>query len=143
MKDDKRDQATGASIPNRILGSLRDALAAASRDATGEITVGARTEILPKDPPAAVKAALDTPAPAPAALPPPPAQSAADALREAKAPARGHYEASDPTTRVVRGKNVDAALAPAPDASGRTQVIRGKPKVARHGFEQDPWWVGW
>jgi hypothetical protein len=145
MKDDKRGQtgqATGGSIPNRILGSLRDALAAASRDATGEITVGARTEILPKDPPAAAKAALETPAPPPAASPPPPAQSAADALREAKAPGRGHYEASEPTTRVVRGKGQDAIVAPAPDATGRTQVIRGKPKVARNGFEQDPV-VGW
>ena len=30
-------------MPNRLLGSLRDALTAASRDATGEITVGERT----------------------------------------------------------------------------------------------------
>jgi hypothetical protein len=146
MKDDKREgqaPATGGSIPNRILGSLRDALAAASRDATGEITVGVRTEILPKDQPAA-KAASSEPQPAAAAPPPPPAaavQSAAEALREAKAPTRSHYEAAEPTTRVVRGKSADAAIAPATDA-GRTQVIRGKPKVARVGFEQDPV-VGW
>ena len=146
MKDDKREgqsPATGGSIPNRILGSLRDALAAASRDATGEITVGVRTEILPKDAPPAAKAAPE--ARAPVAAPPPPAaaavQSAAEALREAKAPTRGHYEAAEPTTRVVRGKNADAAMAPAAD-TGRTQVVRGKPKVARGGFEQDPV-VGW
>ena len=145
MKDDKRESqapATGGSIPNRILGSLRDALAAASRDATGEITVGVRTEILPKDAPAA-KAASEPQTPA--AAPPPPAaaavQSAAEALREAKAPTRGHYEAAEPTTRVVRGKSADAAIAPSVD-SGRTQVVRGKPKVARGGFEQDPV-VGW
>ena len=145
MKDDKREgqaPATGGSIPNRILGSLRDALAAASRDATGEITVGVRTEILPKDAPAA-KAASEPQTPA--AAPPPPAaaavQSAAEALREAKAPTRGHYEAAEPTTRVVRGKSADAAIAPSVD-SGRTQVVRGKPKVARGGFEQDPV-VGW
>src|SRR4029079_18303574 len=135
MKDDKREgqsPATGGSIPNRILGSLRDALAAASRDATGEITVGVRTEILPKDAPPAAKAATEMRTPA--AAPPPPAaavvQSAAEALREAKAPTRGHYEAAEPTTRVVRGKSADAAIAPAAD-TGRTQVVRGKPKVAR------------
>lgn len=147
MKNDKREgqaPATGGSIPNRILGSLRDALAAASRDATGEITVGVRTEILPKDAPTAAKAASEPQTPA--AAPPPPAaaavQSAAEALREAKAPTRGHYEAAEPTTRVVRGKSADvAAVAPATD-SGRTQVVRGKPKVARGGFEQDPV-VGW
>ena len=68
MKDDKREgqsPATGGSIPNRILGSLRDALAAASRDATGEITVGERTEILPKDKPPVVKAAPEAHTPAP------------------------------------------------------------------------------
>ncbi len=146
MKDDKREgqtPATGGSIPNRILGSLRDALAAASRDATGEITVGVRTEILPKDAPPAAKAASE-PHP-PAAAPPSPSaaavQSAAEALREAKAPTRSHYEAAEPTTRVVRGKSADAAIAPTAD-TGRTQVVRGKPKVARGGFEQDPV-VGW
>ena len=147
MKDDKREgqaPATGGSIPNRILGSLRDALAAASRDATGEITVGVRTEILPKDAPTAAKAASEPQTPA--AAPPPPAaaavQSAAEALREAKAPTRGHYEAAEPTTRVVRGKSADVAAVATATDSGRTQVVRGKPKVARGGFEQDPV-VGW
>ena len=148
MKDDKREPGgqappTGGSIPNRILGSLRDALAAASRDATGEITVGVRTEILPKEPPAVVKAASEQQPPA--AVPPAPSsaavQSAVEALREAKAPPRGHYEATEPTTRVVRGKSADPVVAPPAD-TGRTQVIRGKPKVARGGFEQDPV-VGW
>jgi hypothetical protein len=146
MKNDKRESqspATGGSIPNRILGSLRDALAAASRDATGEITVGVRTEILPKDAPPAAKAASEPQHPA--AAPPPPSaaavQSAAEALREAKAPTRGHYEAAEPTTRVVRGKSADAAIAPTAD-TGRTQVVRGTPTVARGGFEQDPV-VGW
>lgn len=144
MKDEKKPNPTagGASIPNRILGSLRDALAAASRDATGEITVGERTEILPKDQAAAAK----PPAPAAAIAPSPPApaapQSAADAVREAKAPARGHYEAAEPTTRVVRGKTPASDLAPSTAASPKTQVVRGKPKVARASFEQDPV-VGW
>jgi hypothetical protein len=148
MNDRKRGQAqspaTGGSIPNRILGSLRDALAAASRDATGEITVGERTEILPKDPPRDRLATATLPAEplAPTVPSPPPApQSAAEALREAKAPARVHYETAEPTTRVVRGKSMDAAALHAAD-TGKTQVVRGKPKVARGAFEQDPV-VGW
>jgi hypothetical protein len=143
MTDDKRAKpnppAAGASMPNRLLGSLREALAAASRDATGEITVGERTEILPKEQPSAAKAAGQPPQAA--ATPPTPAAqlSAAEAVREAKAPGRGHYEATDPTTRVVRGKGSD----PGPAAqSVRTQVVRGKPKVARDNFEEDPV-VGW
>ncbi len=150
MTDDKRAKANppaapGGSIPNRLLGSLREALAAASRDATGEITVGERTEILPKEQPQDAQAAK----PAGQAQPPPlatPAQSqptaqltAAEAVREAKNPGRGHYEA-EPTGRVARGKGGDAV----PIAAGpsRTQVVRGKPKVARASFEQDPI-VGW
>jgi hypothetical protein len=142
MTDDKRAKAnqvaaTGASIPNRILGSLRDALAAASRDATGEITVGERTEILPKDQPGAKPPTQAAPALAMPPVQPPTQQSAADAVREAKTPGRSHYEAAEPTTRVTRGK------APEPAAtSNKTQVVRGKPKVTRGSFEQDPV-VGW
>ena len=50
MKDEKRPPAgqpaqAAGSLPNRILGSLRDALNAASRDdRTGELSVGARAE---------------------------------------------------------------------------------------------------
>jgi hypothetical protein len=141
MKDGKRGQdgqvpATGGSIPNRILGTLRDALAAASRDATGEITVGERTEILPREPAAAAKPVPESPAPAP-----PPPQSAAEAVREAKAPARVPVETAEPTTRVVRGRSIETRAAPAAD-TGRTQVVRGKPRVTRGNFEQDPV-VGW
>ena len=82
MTDDKRAKAnppaaTGGSMPNRLLGSLREALAAASRDATGDITIGERTEILPREQP---RDAQDAQAAKPAdqAQPPPlatPAQS--------------------------------------------------------------------
>jgi hypothetical protein len=146
MKEDKRGQAArstagGDSIPSRILGSLRDALAAASRDATGEITVGERTELLPREQPASGKPAGESPTPTADSTTAPPAQSAAEALREAKTPTRGHYEAGEPTTRVVRNKSADPAPSAASDV-GRTQVVRGRPKVARGGFEQDPV-VGW
>jgi hypothetical protein len=148
MTDDKRAKATppaaaGGSLQNRLLGSLREALAAASRDATGEITVGQRTEILPKEQPQGAKAASPVqppPTPTPAPKEPTAALTAAEAVREAKAPSRGHFEA-EPTAPVARGKGSGEA---APIAAGpaRTQVVRGKPKVARASFEQDPV-VGW
>jgi len=143
MTDNKRAKANppaaGGSMSNRLLGSLREALAAASRDATGEITVGARTEILPKEQPPAAKAPGQPPQATAPPLTPAAQLSAAEAVREAKAPGRGHYEVADPTTRVVRGKGSD----PGPAAqSVRTQVVRGKPKVARDNFAEDPV-VGW
>jgi hypothetical protein len=154
MKGDKREQAAraagaaGASIPNRILGSLRDALAAASRDATGEITVGERTEILPREqvdagkPGAQRSGSGDSVGPA-AAGQQPQTVTAAEALRQAKSPApRVHYEAGEPTTRVVRGKAGNEPGEPLARDAVKTQVVRGKPKIAHDAFEQDPV-VGW
>ena len=144
MKNNKRgktDEAAAGSMPSRILGSLREALAAASRDATGEITVGERTELLPREGTDAARQSSPIPAAAPkAASEHPPAQSAAEAVRRAKTPTPEQLEAGDPTTRVVRGK-VDALELPTAGDS-RTQVVRGKPKIARAGFDQDPV-VGW
>lgn len=144
MKDDKRgksNEAAGASMPGRLLGTLREALAAASRDATGEITVGERTELLHRDGPDTARPATPPPAAKPAAAELPVAQSAAEAVRQAKAPPREHVETAEPTTRVVRGK--PPALPQASDgADPKTQVVRGKPKIARAGFEHDPV-VGW
>ncbi len=158
MKDDKRPGSgqpapASASIPNRILGSLRDALNAASRDdRSGEITVGERTDVLPKttavEPPKPAPAVAAAPAPTAQAprtpdIPTVPAQqmSAADALREAKAPTRTHFEAGEPTTRAVRAPTAAAAATPATEAP-KTQVIRGRPKTVAATFHQDPV-VGW
>jgi len=130
MKEDKRGQTEppGGSIPNRILGTLRDALAAASRDATGEVTLAERTELLPRDDKDAQ--------PAPAKL-----QSAAEAVKQAKAPAPETSQ-GEPTTRVVRGRESGKPPA-APEVNDvKTQVVRGKPKIAREAFTQDPV-VGW
>ena len=161
MKDDKKGAGgsgqpaqSAGSIPNRILGSLRDALNAASRDErSGEITVGERTDVAAKaaaaEPAKAAVTPAATPRPATAVARPevptvPAAQqmSAADALREAKTPTRAHFEA-EPTTRVVHGS---PAATPKPAASatdvGKTQVIRGKPKNVNAAFHQDPV-VGW
>jgi hypothetical protein len=133
----------------RFLGSLKDALVAASREDTGQSPM--------------IKLAGSSPAvpaaPAPVvALPPPSASgadasskasnpnntaalSAAEAAREARAAAvpmaDRHVEADGPpTTRVVRA-SVKAAEAPQ-----RTQLVRGKMQVKRGAFDQDPV-VGW
>ncbi len=126
--------------PNRgaqgIIGSLREALAAASRDET------ARNELLPPQPLAAASA-----------LPPPHPKdpsdmrreppSAAEAARDARGgtpnipPADLPLEAdAPPTTRVLRGAK------PAAEAPARTQLVRGKSSISRQSFHQDPV-VGW
>jgi hypothetical protein len=121
MKDGKRggggQPVSAASMPNRIMGSLRQALAAASRDVTGEVPGEERTELLPRDRPGGEPAHANPASGSTAGGPrpaQPPAQSAAEALRAAKS-------------------SGDAA---------RTELVRGKPKVAHIGFHQDPV-VGW
>lgn len=149
MKDDKRPAAgqtpppTG-SLPNRILGSLRDALNAASReDRTGEMSLGGRPD------PASGKAAAEVHKGVPAAGAGRPVEGPAPtpqpAGAEAKSPAREpkHFEAADPTTRLKRGDSPAAksAVAISVDAA-KTQALRGKPKVLRNSFLADPV-VGW
>jgi FHA domain len=126
-----------ASKAGGLLGSLRDALAAASRDDTGA--------------PAMMKSASPTSASSAAAIPlaqlPPPLPSdamakpqnsglsAAEAAKEVRAtPPERHVEAAEPpTTRVMRG-----GLAKVQDAPARTQLVRGKTPIKRGAFEQDP-----
>ena len=153
MKDEKRaangqpPQANG-SLPNRILGSLRDALNAASRDdRTGEMSLGGRTDrVSGKAPPEVPK-----PVPPPAAGRPPEipivAPQGTEALRDAKGVTRDprHFEAGDPATQSLRAASVGPkTVAPAPAAvdASKTQAVRGKPKVLRNGFHSDPV-VGW
>jgi hypothetical protein len=129
----------------RFLGSLKDALVAASRDDTqrsaapepvAEAPAHAAAKVeLPK---AAEPAKSETAAaPAGAGL------SAAEAAREVKGqtslkPQDRHLEfGAPPTTRVVRG----GAPKVEPDTA-RTQLVRGKVQVKRGEFEQDPV-VGW
>jgi hypothetical protein len=162
MKDMKRSaletpaSTAGASIPNRILGSLRDALNAASRESTGEVS-GSRNPEEPAARPGAPAAGASAPAAlrlanAPARPPEAPAVaptqpvSAAEALRLAKTPAPelASDEDKEPTTRVVRAGPAlkPAPASAAPEEVGRTQAVRGKPKVTRTTFHQDPV-VGW
>jgi hypothetical protein len=152
MKDEKRASggqsplSAAASMPNRILGSLRDALNAASRDdKSGEITIGEKVERAPAKAaseaaakPVTVGRSPEIPTVVPAPI------SAADAVREAKTPAareHPHYEAGEPTTQALRASAAKAAAAAA-GVSNRTQAVRGRPKVVRNTFHQDPV-VGW
>jgi hypothetical protein len=151
MKDEKRAAAEqtpqpAGSLPNRILGSLRDALNAASRDdRTGEMSLGGRPDQ------ASGKAALEakpaTPVVGGAAGRPPESQAPAPQPSggEAKALTREpkHFEAADPTTQLKRGASppVKPAVAISADAA-KTQAVRGKPKVLRNDFLADPV-VGW
>ncbi|MCC7253312.1 FHA domain-containing protein [Hyphomicrobium sp.] len=128
----------------RFLGSLKDALVAASREDTGrqEAAVAQRAQAAQ-----ASEAVIAAPSPEAAAqLPAPRAEgatpSAAEAAREARAPRvtveSQHVEAdSPPTTRVVR-----ASAKPSEAGGARTTLVRGKQQVARGAFEQDPV-VGW
>lgn len=122
-----------------FLGSLKDALVAASREDTGRQDAQQRAAS-PSEGVVAVPApegsTVQLPAPrAEAALP-----SAAEAAREARTPRvtdNRHLEAdAPPTTRVVR-----AAAKPA-ESGSRTTLVRGKTQVTRGAFEQDPV-VGW
>jgi len=140
--------------PGGFLGSLREALAAASRDDTSrgaESVAGKRaprfdgpsldagaaadkqaeaTQLIRKDLPAAADAVREARAGAPNVPP----------LVRAQVPFEPE-EVAAPTTRVVRP--TPAQRQPAVAArEDRTQILRGKPKVARGEFEQDPV-VGW
>lgn len=146
----------------RFLGSLRDALAAASRDDTVQ---PARPAGSPSD---TAKAAASSPPPLPANPPlggengvamsdepteihnPARSPSAAEAAREARggtpnvppvaAVHREHHVEYDapPTTRVVRNE----AQRQADPGPARTQMLRGKQHVQRGEYTQDPV-VGW
>ncbi|MGE0628277.1 MAG: FHA domain-containing protein [Hyphomicrobiaceae bacterium] len=147
---DGRERAGADKQSPRFLGSLRDALLAASKD---DPTKSQPAIALPAD-----KATH--------ALPPPQREltmtaiaddgssgdsgttlgpSAAEAAREARGgtpnipPADRHVEFdAPPTTRVVR----NAKPAGEEDAPARTRLVRGRQKIQRQQFHQDPV-VGW
>jgi hypothetical protein len=149
MKEEKAGQAARAG---RFLGSLKDALVAASRDDTQP----APAPVLPPPPkPVAALPAPDTPAAAPPAADQPAAAAAIPSAEEAARQARGastpleqrHVEIdAPPTTRVVRSPRKESAAMPDAEddvtAPARTQIVRGKQRVERGEFNQDPV-VGW
>jgi FHA domain len=156
--EDKKGQQ-GAK-PARFLGSLKDALVAAGRDDTVR---GAKPQAEPEPVTQAIAKPRDATqkverdAGGEAAAPKEPVTvaagavlSAAEAAREAKSqtslkPADKHVEfAAPPTTRVVRGagKEPEQEAAETTSDAPRTQLVRGKVKVERGDFDQDPV-VGW
>lgn len=141
--------AVGPQARNSLFGSLKDALAAASRDDTvpaaagGAVSASATPPPMPVMPDMAAKVAEALAATgepqngAPGASP-----SAADAAREVKGAPRpldqSMAEADrPPTTRVFRSPQKPATEEPA-----RTSLVRGKQQVKRGVFETDPV-VGW
>jgi len=123
------DETAGGS-DRRLMGSLREALAAASRS---EGTPAASAEKEPR--------ALPMP-PSPPVLTPPPTSaeqrtipSASQAVAEVRA---GASSSDAPQTKVLR-----PGISRIPVAGGsRTQLVRGKSLVKRTEFHQDPV-VGW
>ncbi len=120
----------GGGNERRLMGSLRDALAAAGA---------------PSRPPSPSVPALipapDNSAPAQKVEPlPPPALPSTEAARPVVSRADSHIEVEAPQTKVVRGLN--ARLPNKEATAARTQLIRGKSAVKRVEFHQDPV-VGW
>lgn len=139
-----------------FLGTLKDALVAASRDETGKPQKPAES-IAPEASPAAI--ALPPPVapsePAPDVEPSPVTTrvkegntglSAAEAAREARTRGPHHATSPDahveadtpPTTRVVKTPSAPKAE----KSTERTQLVRGRQQVKRGEFERDPV-VGW
>lgn len=134
----------------RFLGSLKDALVAASREDTGRQQAAVAQRVSAAAAPAASEGVIAVPGPdgGAAQLPAPRADgaspSAAEAAREARTPRTTddrHLEAdAPPTTRVVRA---GSKREPDEASSGsRTTLVRGKMQVKRGAFDQDPV-VGW
>jgi len=159
----------GGKAGGSILGSLRDALAAAGRDDAGspdrvpstremkdvtnalpqpaaQAPAAAQSEAAPHmahaadEPPASDDDANNAPAP------PPLHKSAAEAARDARGGLPNvpvvDFKVEDemPTTDVVRDPIIAAAATPSDET--RTQIVRGKQRVERGDFAQDPV-VGW
>jgi len=134
----------------RFLGTLKDALVAASRDDTHggmktKATPHAVTQPIAKPEDSTQKtrsAAAAATGSAAASTAAPATMSAAEAARVVKAqtslkPQDKHVEfTAPPTTRVVRGGGKTQ------DTPARTQLVRGKVQVERGAFDQDPV-VGW
>lgn len=134
---DEQGRSQVARTTGRFLGSLREALVAASRDdPTKDSPPDAKQaragELQPPEQPAQMRREMQ-------------GAGAAEAAREARGgtpnipPVDRHIESdSPPTTRVVRAP---PAAVPG-DGAERTKLVRGKVKVVRGVFQQDPV-VGW
>ena len=124
MKDEKRTPAgqpaqSNGSLPNRILGSLRDALNAASRDdRTGEMSVGAgRDQVSGKAPPAE---------PQKPAAPPAAASRAPEIPVVAPQPVatRDRCQVPDARAKALRGRSIPPPRPGAVPCRARRRLLR-------------------
>ena len=126
----------GAVKAGRFLGSLKDALMAASRDELPAAKVAVPQAVAPPLPVVAAIKVIELPPPVslPAVIPR--AEDAARLARTMPAPrAHRHVEPdAPPTTRVVR-REAQAVAEPNPD---RTVLLRGRQKIERVTFDRDP-----
>lgn len=137
---------------SKFLGSLKDALIAASRDDDVGVLQMEKTKLLGR--PSMALASRGSGSGGASVMSDKAASvvpSAAEAAREARGgvplvPAGDrHVEMDPPTTRVVRAARPEAQAAVEPaieDAGARTQFVRGRQKIERTTFHQDPV-VGW
>lgn len=143
MTEEKAGQPARAG---RFLGSLKDALVAASRDDTQPVPAAPPAPAAPSKmlaPPGAAEAAGSA---APQDAQSPSAEEAARQVRGATTPLEQRHVEMDspPTTRVLRAPRKEAAPVEDDDvtAPARTQLVRGRARVERGEFNQDPV-VGW
>ncbi len=151
MSENAKAQQSGARAQG-FLGSLKDALAAASREEPAQVPTPPKPQPAPQavvalPPPLASQAetagtgaapAVVNDAKAAAPAPSPSAEEAARAVRATLAmkPQERHVEFDQPpTTRVVRKS---AEVADKSDEPPRTQLVRGRQKLVRNDFAQDP-----
>jgi hypothetical protein len=139
IMNDDQGRPQPARPGSRILGSLRDALVAASREDPTKASQSPAEASAGE----AKLAAAQSPASESATRTERHVPSAKEAAREARGgtpnipPVDASAESdSPPTTRVVRSPPAQ------PDKSERTQLVRGKSKIVRGVFHQDPV-VGW
>lgn len=135
------DCAAPARRAGRLLGSLRDALRAASRDRADPAAPAARCAGMIEGMPEVVREPQD-PAP-PAAATEALLLTAAEAAREARGgPLVSHAVAFECDAAPPPCAPDDGTTVQRETAAQRTQLVRGKAPVRRGAFEQDPV-VGW
>ena len=155
---DQDGRGGGPAQASKFLGSLREALAAASRDDTTRISTAATKRVSPysasseasekAEGPTMQSSSNDSGAPGAEQVPPLP--SAAEAAREARGgtpnipPVETEQEDrhvefdAPPTTRVMR----QSPIAADDTETARTRLVRGRQEPERGEFGQDPV-VGW
>jgi hypothetical protein len=141
-----KPERAGTAVPvtqTRLLGSLREALAAAGREDKAPTPVPDTVTTLPAV--LEMSAAGDKDAKDANTTVVNRGPSAIEAARQARGvyerPENAHIEMDTPTTRVVRGSSAPSKPAESDDAD-RTRLVRGKSKTKTVDFFQDPV-VGW